>query len=83
MPIDVVEADRNRVLGVLVAYIRGVVSVSAVYGAIRSSSFRNQDLELILTQAELGAKDVGGALKEDMMGTLRDGLKERGFLQSP
>jgi len=80
MPIDVADADRNRVIGVLVAYLRGVVTVSAVYGAINSSSFRKQDLEAILKQAESGAKDVGVLLKEDLMGTLKDGLKQRGFL---
>jgi len=80
MPIDVADADRNRVIGVLVAYLRGVVTVSAVYGAINSSSFRRQDLEAILKQAESGAKDVGVSLKEDLMGTLKDGLKQRGFL---
>jgi len=73
-------ADRNRVIGVLVAYLRGVVTINAVYAAVKSSSFRNQDLETLLKQAELGAKDVGVLLKEDLMGTLRDGLKERGFL---
>ena len=80
MPIDAAEADRNRVMGVLLAYLRGVVTINAVYGPIQSSSFRNQDLETILTRAESGAKDVGAALKEDLMETLRDGLKGRGFL---
>ena len=80
MPIDLVEVDRNRVIGALVAYLRGVVTINAVYGAVKSSSFRNQHLEKILTQAESGAKDVGVLLKEDLMESLRDGLKERGFL---
>jgi len=80
MPIDVVEADRNRVIGVLVAYLRGVVAINAVYGVLKRSSFRNQDLEAILTQAESGGQDVGVLLKEDLMETLKDGLKERGFL---
>jgi len=80
MPIDVAEADRNRVIGVLVAYLRGVVTINAVYGAIRSSPFRNRDLETMLTQAESGAKDVGVALKQELMETLRDELKRRGFL---
>jgi len=80
MPIDVAEADRNRVIGVLVAYLRGVVTINAVYGAIRISSFRNQDLVTMLTQAESGAKDVGIALKQELMETLRDELKRRGFI---
>jgi hypothetical protein len=80
MPIDVADADRNRVIGVLVAYLRGVVTINAVYGAVKSSSFRKQDLEAILKQAESGVKDVGVSLKGDLMGTLRDGLKDRGFL---
>jgi len=80
MPIDVADADRNRVIGVLVAYLRGVVAINAVYGAVNSSSFRNQDLEAILKQAESGAKNVGVLLKQDLMGTLRDGLKQRGLL---
>jgi hypothetical protein len=80
MPIDVAEADRNRVLGVIVAYLRGIVTINTVYGAVRSSSFRNQELEGILTQAESGAKDVGTSLKENLMEALKDGLKEIGFL---
>jgi len=80
MPIDVAEADRNRVVGVLVAYLRGVVTINAVYGAVQSSSLRNRELEAILTQAESGAKDVGVLLKQDLMETLKDRLKERGFL---
>jgi len=80
MPIDVAEANRNRVLGVIVAYLRGVVTINTACGAVRSSSFRNQELEAILTQAESGAKDVGMSLKEDLMETLKDGLKEIGFL---
>jgi len=80
MTIDVAVANRNRVLGVTVAYLRGIVTVNAVYGAVRSSSFRNQELEAILTQAESGAKDVGVLLKEDLMEALKDGLKEMGFL---
>ena len=80
MPIDVAEADRNRVLGVLVAYLRGIVTINAVYGAISSSSFRNQDLETILKRANTGAKDVGTARKEDLMEALRGGLKDKKFL---
>jgi len=80
MPIDIVDPDRNRVLGVVIAYLRGTIAINAIYGAVRSSSFRNQELDAILTQAETGARDVGTLLKEDLMGTLRDGLKERGFL---
>jgi len=80
MPIDVVDADRNRVLGAIIAYLRGTVTINVVYGAVRSSSFRNQDLDAILTQAQLSAKGVGVMLKEDLMGTLRDELKKKGFL---
>ena len=80
MPIEVAEANRNRILGVIVGYLRGVVTINAVYEAVRSSSFRNQELEVILTQAESGAKDVGSSLKEDLMEALKDGLKETGFL---
>jgi len=34
MPIDLVEVDRNRVIGALVAYLRGVVTINAVYGVV-------------------------------------------------
>jgi len=80
MPIEVAEANRNRILGVIVAYLRGIVTIDTVYGTVRSSSFRNQELEAILTQAESGTKDVGSSLKEDLMEALKDGLKEIGFL---
>ena len=80
MPIAVVEADRNRVVGVLVAYLRGVVTTKAVYGAIYRSSFRNEALDAILVEAEAGAKNVGTSLKHELMVTLRAGLKDREFL---
>jgi len=80
MPIDPAEADRNRVLGALVAYLRGVLTINTVYGAVKSASFRNEALEAILSRAETGTKDVGVTLRKDLMETLRDGLKERGFL---
>ena len=80
MPISVAETNRNQVLGALVAYLRGVVTINAVYGTVKGASFRNEALEAILSRAEIGTKDVGIGLKKELMETLRNGLKERGFL---
>ena len=82
MPIDVEEADRNRVVGMILSFLRGEASISQVVASIddSSSSFRGQELYAILHEADQQALNVDVQTRETLIGTLKTELRKQGFL---
>jgi len=80
MPIDVEETDRDRVFGMIRAYLRGKVSIRQAVAAVNTSSFRDQELRTILHEAEQVALTIDVKTREILMATLRETLQKEGFL---
>ena len=83
MPIDVEEADRNRVIGMIRSYLRGEASIKKVVESINNSSsaFTGQELFAILHEAEKQALNVDVQTRERLVGTLKEELRKQGFLE--
>ena len=82
MPIDVEEADRNRVIGMIRSYLRGKTSIKQAIAAINnaSPSFRGQQLNAILHEAEQQALTVDAQTREKLTAELKNELKKLGFI---
>lgn len=76
MPSDLATASRDRVLGMIKAYLQGKATERSVYVAVNSSPFRDEELEGILAEAEKHTP-VHDKRKHMLMMTLRAGLKDR------
>lgn len=78
LPIDVEEADRNRVAESIRAYLRGGQSLAWAVGIVRSSMFQGQSLRAILDSLDqvLPLDELG----KRKMTELRNELVEIGFL---
>jgi hypothetical protein len=79
MPIDVNDADRSRVLGMITAYLHGKVSIAHVRGTVSTSSFRGMELRTIFEEAEASASTVPEDERRKLMTVLKDEL-QMGFL---
>jgi len=77
MSIDLIQADRNRVVGVIWAYLDRKVPDTVVYTAVHNSPFRSGELAGLLTEAEREARNVDVKIKRMLMLDLRAGLKDR------
>jgi len=77
MSIDLIQADRNRVVGVIWAYLDRKVPDTVVYTAVNNSPFRSGELASVLAEAEKDARNVDAKNKRRLMLELRAGLKDR------
>ena len=76
------EADHDRVLGMIRAYLRGKASTAQAVEAVNTSSpsFRGHRLKTILDAAEANAITVDAQTRHELMANLKEELQKKGFL---
>jgi hypothetical protein len=77
MPVEVNEADRSRVEGMIRAYLHSKVSIAQVRGAVSSSSFR-----AILDKVEVITSALSGDEMGKLMAVLKDELQKSAFFRA-